>query len=73
MTAVLLLLAEPWASSIPVGVQILFTYTPPLQHMCHTMLLDFATWLLILVLVMVKLLAVEAEKWLLRRLGIHRM
>ncbi len=67
--------AALWASIILVGLQILFTYTPPLQHLFHTTPLDFASWLLILALAlaMVKFLAVEAEKWLLRRLGIHRM
>ena len=65
--------AALWASTILVGLQILFTYTPPLQHMFHTTPLDFASWLLILALAMAKFLAVEAEKWLLRRLGIHRM
>jgi len=62
-----------WASLILIGLQILFTYAPPLQHMFHTTALDFASWLLILALATVKFLAVEAEKWLLRRLGIQRI
>jgi len=41
--------------------------------MFHTTALDFASWLLILALATVKFLAVKADKWLLRRLGIQRI
>ena len=35
--------AALWASGILVGLQFLFTYTPPLQHMFHTRPLDYAS------------------------------
>lgn len=62
-----------WASVILIGLQMLFTYAPPMQHLFHTTALDAASWSLILALSTCKFLAVEAEKWLLRRRGIVRM
>ncbi len=35
--------AALWASGILVGLQFLFTYTPPLHHMFHTRPLDYAS------------------------------
>ncbi len=64
--------AALWGSGILVGLQFLFTYTAPLLQIFHTMQLDYASWLLTLALAMFIFLAVEVEKWLLRRLGIHR-
>ena len=61
------------AGIILIGLKILFTYTLSLQYMFHTTLLDPASWLLIQALTMFKFFAVEAEKWLLLRPGIHRM
>jgi magnesium-transporting ATPase (P-type) len=62
-----------WASVILIGLQMLFTYAPPMQHLFHTTALDAASWALILALSTGKFLAVEAEKWLLRRYGVVRM
>jgi magnesium-transporting ATPase (P-type) len=62
-----------WASVILIGLQMLFTYAPPMQHLFHTTALDAASWSLILALSTCKFLAVEAEKWLLRRRGVVRM
>jgi len=62
-----------WASILLIVLQLLFTYAPPMQHLFHTAALDVTAWLLILVLALAKFLAVELEKWLLRRLGIHHV
>ncbi|MEW6727994.1 MAG: cation-transporting P-type ATPase [Pseudomonadota bacterium] len=62
-----------WASAMLIGLQLLFTYAPPMQHLFHTAPLDTASWALILILALAKFFAVEVEKGLLRRMGIHRM
>ena len=62
-----------WASVILIGLQVLFTYAPPMQHLFHTTALDASSWALILALSTGKFLAVEAEKWLLRRRRVVRM
>jgi calcium-translocating P-type ATPase len=62
-----------WASIVLIAMQIAFTYAPPLQFMFSTVALDAATWALILALGVLKFLAVEAEKALLRRLGVQRL
>jgi magnesium-transporting ATPase (P-type) len=62
-----------WASAVLIAVQLAFTYAPPMQELFKTTALDAAAWLLIAALGMAKFLAVEAEKWLLRRLGIVSM
>jgi len=62
-----------WSSVILIVLQLLFTYTPPMQELFHTTALDMLSWLLIIGLALTKFLAVEAEKWLLRHLGIQRM
>lgn len=56
------------ASGILVGLQFLFTYTPPLQHLFRT-----RSMVGILAMTLFIFLAVEAEKSLLLHLGIHRM
>jgi magnesium-transporting ATPase (P-type) len=62
-----------WASAVLIALQLAFTYAPPMQELFKTTALDAAAWLLIAALGLAKFLAVEAEKWLLRRLGIVRM
>lgn len=62
-----------WASVVLVGLQLAFTYAPPLQFVFKTVALDGAAWTLILVLGAVKFLAVEAEKAVLRHFGVQRL
>lgn len=62
-----------WASIALVAMQIAFTYAPPLQFMFSTVALDAVTWALILALGLLKFLAVEAEKAVLRRFGVQRL
>ncbi len=62
-----------WASVVLIALQLAFTYAPPMQELFKTTALDAASWLLITVLGLAKFLAVEAEKWLLRRLGVISM
>ncbi|MGB9670368.1 MAG: cation-translocating P-type ATPase [Halothiobacillaceae bacterium] len=62
-----------WASTILIGLQLLFTYVPLMQHLFHTAPLDAASWAVILILALAKFFAVEVEKWLLRRMGVRRM
>ncbi|MCK9365705.1 MAG: HAD-IC family P-type ATPase [Metallibacterium scheffleri] len=59
-----------WVCALLAMAQALFTYAPPLQAVFHTRPLDAAAWLLLGVLGAAKFLAVEAEKWWLRRRGI---
>jgi magnesium-transporting ATPase (P-type) len=62
-----------WASVVLIVLQLAFTYAPPLQFMFRTVPLDVASWALILGLGLVKFLAVEAEKAVLRRCGVQRL
>jgi magnesium-transporting ATPase (P-type) len=62
-----------WASVGLVGLQLAFTYAPPLQFVFKTVALDGAAWALILGLGVVKFLAVEAEKAVLRHFGVQRL
>jgi len=62
-----------WASGGLVVLQVAFTYAPPMQELFRSAPLDSAAWALILALGGAKFLAVEAEKWLLRRLGVVSM
>jgi magnesium-transporting ATPase (P-type) len=62
-----------WASVVLIVLQLAFTYAPPLQFMFRTVPLDAASWAVILGLGMVKFLAVEAEKAVLRRFGVQRL
>lgn len=60
-------------SLLLVCFQLLFTYAPPMQQVFHTAALDAASWLIIFFLGLAKFLAVEAEKAMLRRLGVRSM
>ncbi len=62
--------AALWACALLALAQALFTYAPPLQAVFHTRALDASAWLLLGVLGAAKFLAVEAEKWWLRRRGV---
>jgi magnesium-transporting ATPase (P-type) len=62
-----------WASLILIGLQLLFTYAPPMQAVFHTAALDLPAWGLILALSTLAFFAVVGEKRVLRRLGIDRM
>jgi magnesium-transporting ATPase (P-type) len=62
-----------WASLALVAMQLAFTYAPPLQKLFQSTPLDTTSWLLLLSLGAAKFLAVEAEKLVLRRLGVQRM
>jgi magnesium-transporting ATPase (P-type) len=62
-----------WASIALIAMQIAFTYAPPLQFVFRTVALDATSWALILGLGLVKFLAVEAEKAVLRRCGVQRL
>jgi hypothetical protein len=54
-----------------IGLQLLFSYAPPLQAVVHTRGLDLAAWGLILLLSGVAFFAVVAEKRVLRRRGVE--
>jgi|GEM_PF-2523573 len=60
----------PTMAVVLIMSQLLFTYTPTMQHVFQTASLDAASWLLIVLLGIGMFLAVEAEKWVLRRRGI---
>lgn len=62
-----------WACGITLALQGLLTYWPPMQALFGTAALDATSWLLIVALAGAKFLIVEAEKTLLRRLGVRRM
>ncbi|QCB46585.1 HAD-IC family P-type ATPase [Hydrogenophaga sp. PAMC20947] len=62
-----------WASVSLVVFQMLFTYASPMQQLFGTAALGWSSWAMILGLASVKFLAVEAEKWVLRRQGVLRM
>jgi magnesium-transporting ATPase (P-type) len=62
-----------WASVSLVVFQMLFTYAPPMQQLFGTASLGWSSWAAILGLASAKFLAVEAEKWVLRRRGVLRM
>jgi magnesium-transporting ATPase (P-type) len=62
-----------WASLVLIGLQLLFTYAPPMQAVFHTDGLDLAAWGLILGLSVFAFVAVVIEKRILRRLGIRSM
>jgi magnesium-transporting ATPase (P-type) len=62
-----------WASLILIGLQLLFTYAPPMQAIFHTGALDAPAWGVIIGLSVFAFFAVVIEKRILRRLGIERM
>ncbi len=55
------------------ALQLLLTYEPTLQSLFGTAALDAPAWALIVALALAKFLAVEAEKAVLRRLGVVRL
>jgi magnesium-transporting ATPase (P-type) len=62
-----------WASVVLIVLQLLITYAPPMQALFGTASLDGASWLFITALAAAVFLAVESEKWVLRRQGVQRM
>ena len=54
-------------------LQVLLTYAPSMQRLFGTAALDASSWGVIAALAGGMFLAVEAEKWVLRRRGVHRM
>jgi magnesium-transporting ATPase (P-type) len=62
-----------WASVSLVVLQMLFTYAPPMHRLFGTAALGMASWAMILGLASAIFLAVEGEKWWLRRRGVLRM
>jgi magnesium-transporting ATPase (P-type) len=59
--------------AITLVLQMLMTYAPPMQRLFGTAALDAGSWGVIAALAGGMFLAVEAEKWLLRQRGVHRM
>ena len=59
--------------AITLVLQMLMTYAPPMQRLFGTAPLDAGSWGVIAALAGGMFLAVEAEKWLLRQRGVHRM
>ena len=55
------------------GLQLLLTYEPTMQAVFRTAAIDSQAWLLIAALSLAKFFAVEAEKAVLRRLGVVRL
>jgi magnesium-transporting ATPase (P-type) len=55
------------AIGLVLGLQLLFTYAPPLQFLFETRSVDAGTWLQIVLVASSVLFLVELEKWLLRR------
>jgi magnesium-transporting ATPase (P-type) len=62
-----------WASVILIGLQLLFTYAPPMQAIFHTGGLGAPAWGVIMGLSVFAFFAVVIEKRILRRLGIEHM
>jgi len=60
-------------SALLIVFQLAFTYAPPMQQLFQTAALDAVSWLVILSLGGLKFVAVEAEKAMLRRMGIVNM
>lgn len=57
-----------WMSLLLIGLQLLFTYASPMQQVFNSAALDATSWLMIGALGLLKFLAVEAGKMVLRRL-----
>lgn len=62
-----------WAVLVTLLLQALMTYAPPMQALFGTAPLDVWSWALIVALASAKFVLVEAEKAVLRRLGVQRM
>jgi magnesium-transporting ATPase (P-type) len=60
-----------WMCLLLVGLQLLFTYAPPMQQVFQTVALGAQSWVVILGLGGLKFLVVEAEKAVLRRMNIR--
>ena len=60
-------------SVLLIAFQLAFTYAPPMQQLFQSAAMDISSWLVILALGGLKFLAVEAEKAVLRRMGITSM
>jgi magnesium-transporting ATPase (P-type) len=60
-------------SAILIFLQLVFTYTAPMQQVFHSASLDMLSWCVILGLGLLKFLAVEAEKAIWRSYNIERM
>lgn len=60
-------------TGILIGLQLLLTYTVPMQQIFHTRALDGISWMMIVVLGLGLFLAVEAEKAVLRHLHVHHV
>jgi len=60
------------AVALVLGLQMLFTYAPPMQHLFGTVALDADTWLQIVLIAATVFPLVELEKWLMRRWVEHR-
>ena len=61
------------ASLILIGLQLAFTCAPPKQRLFKTGAVDAVSWPLILLPGAALFAAVEADKWLQRRRGVHHM
>ena len=61
--------AALWASTVVIGLQLLFTYTPLAQRLFQMSPLDTWSWLAILAAALGIFIAVAAEKWLFGRRG----
>ncbi len=59
-----------WAAIALIALQLAFTYLAPMQQLFGTRAMDPTSWGLVLALSATKYLAVEAEKAVLRRLGV---
>lgn len=54
-----------WLGSVAmITAQLLFTYTPAMNHLFHSAPLDTGAWLRIAAVTLISFLAVELEKWL---------
>jgi magnesium-transporting ATPase (P-type) len=60
-------------AGILVVLQLAFTYSPPLQEVFDTRPLGWASWAVILSLGLTKFLAIEVEKTIWRRRGVHHL
>jgi magnesium-transporting ATPase (P-type) len=57
------------AIGVVLGLQLLFTYAPPMQVLFDTRPVSLLSWCLIVLVAVAALLLVEAEKWVCRRRG----
>lgn len=62
-----------WVSIALIGLQLLFTYAPPLQQVFRSEPLELASWAVIIGLGLAKFLAVEVEKAIWRHFKVTRM